>query len=512
MRVGNWQKIYGNEIPIPETLSTAFGLSDGSQLHLAPIVSKDKKLKEVEIIVSPVEVNSWASAVRLSVRLQDRPKSLHCATEFLRQHMINILLTEACSTYKERAHWDAICDVKMVDGFNEISLTNRDEYKEDIKDFLNRLNTKLHRHMIKKQNKKYFLSGLDFHGLFSELPGLNDAHFNCDKSGKCIVPFQTGEIKIPLDLQSYIRTELNLKGDNFPQYAIITGNTEQRYLVIWFINDYENLFVTRIDNELTDLKGQGIGVLNQMLNAIPPEINLMRTSNYVTKKTLKTEKGRIEMLGHWDNLIHNKEKNKTKFIEWIESIVIHDIDGTSRKNALSVASFEHPTDDLPNVYISHSTEHDEKKLDILFKELREIKCEPILGTEYRGGRNGFGGTSKTVIEYSFGPINECVVFISLISARSELKCGKKYLPSPWLIAEEVFAWKSGIKFMVRLQDSKVEVPKWNRHIVSIPFSSNEEFKNAASKLIKEIKKMQKQDDWEEGVNQARQNILRRRGW
>src|SRR5438046_1892924 len=64
-----------------------------------------------EVVGSPVPIQLWKTVCRLSVRLHDRPGALAAATQFLRQQKINILLSECCSTYQSRAHWDALCDV-----------------------------------------------------------------------------------------------------------------------------------------------------------------------------------------------------------------------------------------------------------------------------------------------------------------------------------------------------------------------------------------------------------------
>ena len=142
MRVGKWQKIYRNVVPLPQTLSTAFGLSNGSQLHLAPLkLTADPNIIDAEIVVSPVPVESWVSSCKLSVRLQHCPKALSVATKFLKKNNINILLTEACATYKERAHWDAICDIKLNADFDNVPTGNRDSYAIKMNELLTDLNT-----------------------------------------------------------------------------------------------------------------------------------------------------------------------------------------------------------------------------------------------------------------------------------------------------------------------------------------------------------------------------------
>ncbi len=507
MRIGKWQKIYQNVIPLPETLSTAFGLNDGSQLHLAPIKSQDQHIRDAEIVVSPVPYDSWRSACRLSVRLQHKPKSLSVATKFLREQNINILLTEACATYQERAHWDAICDINLVNGFEKLSSIDRNTYQKELVAFLDHLNAQFLHYISHPDHQEFFLTGTEAFAKFSTLPSLNDAYFNCDFTKGSTVIFRSGGIKLPGKLYDYVQNVLEFPLDTFPQYAIITGNTEQRYLVIWFITDYQNLFVARIDNELQDLLGKGVGVLNQMLEALPHEINLLKISNYVTEKTADIERGRLELLGHWPTLRDHRKEFEEKFRDRISIIEIEDIDGLKKPHALTVSDFINPKDDIPRVFISYSTKIEEAKLESLKNSLREIDCEPILGTEYNLELTGMNGTSSsTVVERAFKLIPTCAAFISLQVIREDFKCGDRYLLSPWIIAEEVYALKENIIFMIRLRDSRVDSPRWNENIEHIDFDSEEDFESALHDLVRRIKEWKNSDPWKTANRRARLNL------
>lgn len=511
MRIGKWQKIYENVIPLPETLSTAFGLTNGSQLHVAPLKQQDENIFDAEIVVSPVPVENWGSAVRLSVRLQHCPKALSIATKFLKDENINILLTEACATYKERAHWDAICDVSMNDGFKNVSTHDRKEYKEKMNNLLEDLNTKLKRYIEEETNQKFFLSEDESFSLFSTLPGLNDAHFNCELTRKDTRPFQSGAITLPSDLRKYVQTALGINRDYFPHYAIITGNTEQRYLVIWFINDYQNLFITRIDNKLENLAGKGIGVLHQILDALPDKINLLKIANYVTEKTDKIERGRLELLGKWPQLSQKRNAEKD-FRDEISALVIMDTDGHKKSNTLEVVDFINPEDDMPRIYISYSTNYEKNMLDTLYNALVDIDFEPIMGTRHQEYITGVDNTAPTIIEQSFSLIPTCAAFISLQVCRDDFKCGKRYLLSPWAIAEEVYAWKSEVGKLIRLRDVRIESPRWHQNIQHFDFCHDNvgDFNNAVAKLIAEMKEWKKEKHGRQSIINARKNLFKLR--
>jgi hypothetical protein len=150
MRLGIWVPIYRRTLPIPHNLSRSFGLSEGSQLHLAPSPDRvasdrtDPHTLSAEIIVSPVPIQSWRSACRLSVRLRNKPGALACATKFLKEQRINILITEACATYQQRAHWDAICDIAQNRDFEALRSRSRESYEQAMGLFLERLTLELH--------------------------------------------------------------------------------------------------------------------------------------------------------------------------------------------------------------------------------------------------------------------------------------------------------------------------------------------------------------------------------
>src|ERR1051325_7945965 len=119
MRIGEWVPVYKQWLPIPPRMAMAFGLQEGSELYLARVKDDPARpdVREYEMIGSPVPASSGRSVCRLSVRLEDTERTLATATRFLRDRGINILLTECCTTYSRRAHWDAICDLAGMPGF-----------------------------------------------------------------------------------------------------------------------------------------------------------------------------------------------------------------------------------------------------------------------------------------------------------------------------------------------------------------------------------------------------------
>src|ERR1051326_7759341 len=133
MRIGRWVPVYKRLLPIPRRLAMAFGLYEGSQLYVSRITDPNDATRRYgcELIVSPVPFESWASACRLSVRLNDTPRALATATKFLRERQVNIMLSECCSTYQYRAHWDAICDIARVPDFARLADVQRENYDEE---------------------------------------------------------------------------------------------------------------------------------------------------------------------------------------------------------------------------------------------------------------------------------------------------------------------------------------------------------------------------------------------
>jgi hypothetical protein len=242
MRIGKWVPLYKRMLPIPQRLATSFGLTEGSELYLAPIMDSDQRHHfGCEVMVSPVPIQSWRSVCRLSVRLQDRPRALATATSFLRQERVNILLSETCSTYQRRAHWDALCDLSETPGFSQLNKIERPLYEAAMEKFLNVLTSNFHKFMKAPDHREAFLMDPMRHAQFSPLTGLNDAYFICDLGQHAKARYTAGGIELPESLASTVSAYCKMDVPALPEYAMITGNTEQRYLRVLFLKDHDRL-------------------------------------------------------------------------------------------------------------------------------------------------------------------------------------------------------------------------------------------------------------------------------
>src|SRR4029077_16472067 len=108
---------------------------------------------------------------------------------------VNILLTEACATYQNRAHWDAICDVSQCSEFSDLSLPQR-FFEEGMKKFLEGLTGDINNYIVASENREFFLTGPEQHAQFSALTGLNHASFGCDLSHSDEVMCKVGGIEL----------------------------------------------------------------------------------------------------------------------------------------------------------------------------------------------------------------------------------------------------------------------------------------------------------------------------
>src|SRR5947209_5961541 len=247
MRIGKWVPIYRRLLPIPRRLSMAFGLFEGSQLYLSRIDDLDSPRKHgSEIIVSPVPFESWPSACRLSVRLSDTPGALAIATAFLRKKQINIMLSECCSTYQTRAHWDAICDVANVDGFSNLRILQRHQYDEAMQDFLRLIEAAFNTYAQSAPASPAFMQGPELLVQLTPLTGLNDVSFVCKEEFP--IEHVSGAVEIDSRLAKQISDQCYM--DGLPQQALITGNTEQRYMRVLFLRDYAQLFQLTIHDKI----------------------------------------------------------------------------------------------------------------------------------------------------------------------------------------------------------------------------------------------------------------------
>lgn len=522
MRLGKWVPVYRNFIPIPQSMAMAFGLTEGSLLHLAPIRQNgDRHSFHVEIIVSPIPIQGWRSACRLSVRLKNTPRALANATGFLRKRRINILLTEACATYRNRAHWDAICDVSQCSEFSDLSLPQR-FFEQGMKDFLDNLTNDINSHIEAAENREFFLTGPEQHAVFSALTGLNDASFGCDLSHSDEVMCKVGGIEFSESLINVVSAVCKTGPHALPEYAMITGNTEQRYLRMYFIHDYENMFQATVKNELRGLSGDGIGILHQFLNALPVEINLLKLSNHIEEKKPGYERGRIDVIGHWemepvspdraDRTAH-LQRMEAKITDLVKSIEIEDVDGTKHGQLLEVTEFSSPELTYPRVFISYSTRRAERELQAVISALWQHNWEPILGTDFGqaflSDDPGILG-SPDVVQTSFRSIDGCIAFVSLQTKRDDFcivdeeQLNRRYVLPPWAVAEEVYAWSSKIPFLARLKDRAIEDPRYNRHASVFEFQNDLEFLEQVKRLLDELNKFRMSHEYARILRKVRQ--------
>jgi len=486
MRIGEWVPVYKQWLPIPARMGMAFGLQEGSELYLARITDTDTPSRHAcEMIVSPVPVHSWRSACRLSIRLNDYPKALATATRFLRQKRINILLTECCTTYQNRAHWDAICDLTETEGFDSLRETARVGYERHMASFLDALSLKFIAFAEEPENRFAFLGGADQHILFSPLTGLNDAHFICDTQNVAALAHHGGAVALPDEVVRDISYQFRIPSESLPDYAIVTGNTEQRYIRVLFMRDYDQMFQVKIENDLLDFAGGGVGVLHQILDALPPDVNLVRAANYIVTKNEASERGRIELIGHW-HLPSVPTRAKAAHMEnelrrALEATPLVDVDGKEHQGALRLVEFASPRAVYPRVYVSFASHHPDSKLQYLLGALSANLFEPVLGSELRSENMGV-----------FRAISGCVAFISLQVRRDDYKVTNsatgdvRYVLPPWVVAEEVFAVSKHTPLIMRLRDSAVEEARYGPSLVTKSFSSSDDYEAAVSEVINEL--------------------------
>lgn len=521
MRVARWVPLYRCIVPIPLRLALSFGLAENSELHLAPITDSGQKHRfGCEVMVSPIPFQSWRRVCRLSIRLKDQPKALATATGFLRQKRINVLLCEACSTYQERFHMDAVCDLSLTPGFSENMSLRRESYEKTMEDFLASLNQSLNDYMEDELNRKAFLLGPEKHAQFTPLTGLNDAAFVCKNENKQKIEYSAGGIELPPSLTNYVSRSCGFDEHVLPKYAMITGNTEQRYLRILFLKEYSHLFRLAVRSDIVNFSGGGVGVLDQILHALPDQINLVKASNYILEQDqneqgINIERSHIEMIGHWDlpdTLIHPQAQRQymlQHLTEIVGSLVLEDLDHKKHEKTLMVTEFHSPRDVYPKVFISYSIGNEKEKLERLMKYLREHDFEPVLGTDPgQEGREGLSSEHRVasdVVQGAFQMIRRCVAFISLQVRREDFKVREehdqkvteRYILPHWTVAEEVYAWASDVGFIIRLRDSAVEAPRYNQNVLTEQFSSEAEFENALELVINHLNRYRGSDKYKE---------------
>jgi hypothetical protein len=498
----------------------AFGLFEGSQLYLARISDDDDDRRKhgCEVIVSPVPFEFWPSACRLSVRLNDVHGALATATSFIRSKEINIMLSECCSTYQHRAHWDAICDLSRVSGFDHLRNIPRHAYDQAMRSFLAVLDDEFKAFAVSPINREAFQQGADLHLQFSPITGLNDVSFACGSAVP--VEHRNGAVEIGERLTSEIIARCYT--DGLPQHALITGNTEQRYMRVFFLKDYAQLFQLTVHDEIEGFAGGGVGILNQLLAALPKEINLMRASTYIVEKTERAERGRIEILGHWDLPEVADPEAKRSFMESemrriVSDLEVHDTEGVTHAGALTVGEFASPRGQQPRVFISYSTSHEMDKVLQLERALLAADFEPVRGTEFGKTTDetflNAHSVGPDVMHSAFQAMRGCVAFVSLQVKRSDyevqLRRGAQYVLPPWAIAEEVYAWSNGM-LIIRLRDEAVEAPPYNRHAYSVDFREENDFLKAIHAVIEALMNFRASERFPEIKEMARRALFKPR--
>ncbi len=503
MRLGRWVKIYNRVIPVPAPLSTAFGISQGSQLHIAPFRSTPagEEFSSAELLLTPIPPTAWKSAVRLSFRLRQTPGALRIATQFLRDLRINILITEACLTYKGRAHWDALCDLSYCKGFDALLNVDHANYERRVEAFLEGLNAQVDEFIDGNEGRRAFLTGDQKNAKFSPVTGLNDAAFECDFQHAAPVRFDAGGVALPDKLVQHVQQVMHLTDHGLPQYAMITGNTEQRYMRIQPIADHAAYFFAVVESKVRDSPGEGIGVLNSLLSALPEEINLIHLANHITAKDEGGERGRIRVLGRWP-CIHGFPHLREEIEERLRHATVRDVDGGEHQGCFELVDFDHPRAVYPRVFVSYSTRHAEKQLQYLRSKLTDNGFDPVVGTDYdEEPTEGRGDVAKR----AFDRIPTCVAFVSLAVPRDDFCCGSsRYILPPWSVAEEVFAWTSGVKCMLRLWDRRLEDARYNRNMQCVPFGEDDwSYRAAVDTCIDELNKFRSSGEYRACLKAAR---------
>jgi hypothetical protein len=520
MRIGEWVPVFKRTLPIPQRLSMAFGLHEGSELNVVRILDADTyRTHGCELIVSPIPIPTWRSVCRLSLRLADKPHALAEATRFVREQQINILLSECCSTYQKRAHWDAICDLSLVNGFASLQDVGRADYGRSVQRFVDILGDKFMAFM--HDNPDAFLSGGERFVQFSPLTGLNDAAFICELERGVVVEHRAGAIILPDPVANEINRQCHMPNSkSLPEYAMITGNTEQRYMRVLFLRDYENMFRVVLNDDLTDFAGGGIGLLNSLLTALPHQINLIHASNHIFARRDRVAKGRVTLTGHWDmgDLIAAEDRHglmETRFRQLINSVEVEDIDGQKHKSALEVVDFVWPRTVYPRVFISYSTGMERDRLQHLMTALLHHQFHPVLGTDagkesYIAGRP----VPADVLQASLQTLAGCVACISLQMKREDFKIvdpetgTARYVMPPWAVAEEVYAWASNVGMLIRLKDAAVEDPRYNRNTHTEVFHSDIDYPKAVEAVLATLDEFRQSPRFEQLRLEARKAQFR----
>lgn len=621
MRLGKWIRVFNQIVPIPANFSSSFGLLNGSMIHFAMV--EPKKIDNcharqyVEVILSTIPRKMWGSVCSLSVRMTDNPQSLAIATEFLRDNKISIILSEAAGTFGGRAHWDCVCDLTHCEIFQKIMSTPSDSEGQEVQSLpsdnpktkyidtrkkMQKVTKALSKEFVKwvargnAQRKAAFTSGDDQHIEFRQLTGINYANVSCyndreetatnEKNTDYLhgkMSFKEGGIELPEDLLAKIEEQISLDNWNniLPSHALITCNTEQRYMRLYFVPHVGEFVSGEIIFRIQKIDNDGIGLYNHILKNMPPDLNLLHiTLNRLHSANLEDleplglnennekrddngntqnnsplkEIGKIRFVGHWpvdeENITQKKKElasaiNRKRILEKaIEKEPKEPFKDSENKDIPSdklvkLTSLGAPRANDLAVYISYpmDAKNAEEYLNILKRELVKADFLPITGTSIGGYANiGQRAVSSGVAYSAFSPINTCFAFISLCIKNDEyLSKGGKYFTSPWLIAEEAYAFSKAVFFMARLAESGMDLPSYKTDILTFKFrhtgqqsnlnrnsSASEnthenseeeiipEFSKSVRDLIKALKIAKQNKDYESEIRRIRHSMYESR--
>lgn len=515
MRLGKWIRIFERTVPIPPAFSASFGLRAGSELHLA-LMKTQGYTGDAELIVSPIPTSSWHSVCRLSVRLHDKPFALGKALAFLREKKISLLITEAAATFQERAHWDAVCDLQYCPEFAAMRGKPFESYEKAMEALLIQLSSELRHWAAAPANRDVFLSGGDAHAEFSPLTGLNIAAFRCDLTRAQRVAFEFGAVNLPDLTVSDVRNSLALhRADSIsiPTHALITGNTEQRYLRLYFIRNVEAFIMAEIELDVRKISGDGLGMLHQVLMALPDSLNILHLTLHRIRLPVDGDRALTKLIGYWPS--HSEAELRERELALrarIDTAEVEDIEGNRHSGLAKLTAFSTPDFERPRVFISYSTKVGEAKLAALRNELIANNFDPVVGTEL-GGRQMLGGDYVTadVLAGALEKIPTCIAFISLHLKRDDFRqsSGRCLVP-PWVVAEEVFAFARGIYFLARLREDGVDDPRYNKNTLELVFSSDEEFALRVAELMQRLNQARQDGQFQGALRAARQAQYRRK--
>jgi hypothetical protein len=144
----------------------------------------------------------------------------------------------------------------------------------------------------------------------------------------------------------------------------------------------------------------------------------------------------------------------------------------------------------PRVFVSYTTAYDRHKLDLLMDALFDHRFQAVTGTIFEQEALASRNVAYDVTYSAFRPIRECVAFVALQIRRNDFRLisngAVRYLLPPWSVAEEAFAWASDVPLILRLRDSQIEDPLFNRHALTSTFSSDSQYQQSVQNVIAEL--------------------------